>query len=439
MKSKRRLIMSGIGVVASTLLVYGLIPHKSEPVSKKVPTTTLYSDQDGVISKLAALEGYVVDESTDLVFFDDTAEQKELELAQQTLQKVADDLKESGVAIALPSFPDRLGGRIVHTGQSFSPAPAGPKEIGSLPEVAGTPGESVPETNPKPTVPTVPVEAGKPIEAVLEATKRVDECRRIVTDGELAIQETQKAVDTAKAIYERAKEDADKAKMLLSNGAISANEATRKDSLSMSQKGIWENNQVRLKEEITALESNRNQLKEAEAALEKAKSAPAPIAKVAPVVQQPKTKPSINPSRTKRVVVPRPAFVVPRRIPASTEPTRVIVDNQAMKEADGRLESAKKAVDKAETLIAARQFPAPKRLRIIKWFVSPGGRVKKGQALCEVEVLPAVAKPKPEPKPELPIPEANEPIISEPEISGPVGGKPNIEEAKRKRNKAGRN
>jgi pyruvate/2-oxoglutarate dehydrogenase complex dihydrolipoamide acyltransferase (E2) component len=437
MKSKRRLMISGIGVVASTLLVYGLIPHKPEPPLTKNPTTTLTSNQDGVISKLAALEGYVVDESADLVMFDDSAEQKELELAQQTLQKVADDLKQSGVAIALPSFPDRLGGRIVHTGQSFSPAPAGPKDIGSLPEVSGTPVESVPEPTPPAVTPPVVADTNKPNEALLEATKRVDDCRKRVTDGELALQETQKAVDTAKAIYERAKEDADKARMLLSNGAISANEASRKDSLSVSQKGIWENNQERLQQELKALESDRADLKQAEAELEKAKSAPAPTRRITAEVR-PKTKTAFSAARTKRVSFPKPAFVVPRRVPASTEPTRVIVDNQAMKAANSRLDSAKKAVDKAENLIAARQFLAPKRVRIIRWLVSPGGRVKKGQALCEVELLPAVPKPKPKPESDLPVPDVKLPTTPGPEISGPVGSKPNIEEAERLRKQSGK-
>ncbi len=417
-------MISGLGIVASALLAYALIPRPSPPV--KVTKHTLISDQTGRINKISALAGYVVEADAEFVTFDDSEEQKELEVARDNLQKVADELRASGVAIALPTFPDRLGGRIIQTG-TFTPTSSDPpKKIEPLPEINGTSSESSSST-PKATAPKPPVDPAKFDLAIASANESIEECRRAMTDRELAIQETERAVATSKAIYDQAKADADRTKMLLNNGAVSANESSRKDNLAFSQKSIWDNNQARLTEEKAALESTRSNLRAFEKEIEDAKEAKAKAIANAPEPKPRALAPTPVPAKNQHFS--RPAYVVSRPVSASTEPTKVIVDRNAKTEADEKLKKAKVALDDAEAAILARNFLAPRRLRVIKWLVTPGSTVKEGQPICEVEFLPAATKLPVAPQPEPALPE-REP---EPAIKGQLGRKPNIEESEKSR------
>ncbi|MEQ1934419.1 MAG: hypothetical protein ABL962_11170, partial [Fimbriimonadaceae bacterium] len=272
MKAKRKLLMAGGGLLASTLLAYAFFPRLGASATPRSHVATLFADQTGTINRISALEGTVVEQGADLVFLEDTAEQQALEAAQAELQKVADELRASGVAIALPTFPDVLGGRIVQTRPMSSAPTETTKNLQPLPEVDGAKADVMP-SSPSASSPSSPANVPALDAAIATATERIVTCRKLITDAELSIQETQKAVETARAIYEAAKVDADRSKMLYGNGAVSANESSRKENLALQQKGIWENNQERLAEERTALESRKADLAAAEGELTQASTA----------------------------------------------------------------------------------------------------------------------------------------------------------------------
>lgn len=394
----RRLAIFALTAGVILLFTLSYFAVRGRPNTSVVNGVELVATTDGVVSQVLVQEGQLVDQGELLVAFDDTAEQQELAAAQQALQSMASEVKNTDVAVAVTP-PEGVAGRIVPIG----PLPRGPRptapsgeRLPVLPAPKGTPQGQLPaiEANPTPTPSSPELEAGvRELETKISETKNdILSIEHQLGTARTEAEDAQKNAEAAKVIADQRKKQMDKMKMLLSEGAVSQLETARAEVQYASAQGGYEV-AVRLAEEaqtkVTTLEADLARQQKAVPELEKslvttretlkkvASIKPAPLTSEAapPVpIREPEDRPSS---------VVKPAFVQSAPLPST--PTKVEVDKGAIREVDQQLSAAKERVDKAEAALVARRFTSTRKGKVIKILVKPGERVKAGQVIAIIQ------------------------------------------------------
>lgn len=381
------------GVVVLFTLSYFAV--RGRPATTDVKGFELVATTDGVVSQVLVQEGQLVEQGEVLVAFDDTAEQQELAAAQQALQAMASEVKNTDVAVAVTP-PEGVAGRIVPIG----PLPRGPRpsqKLPVLPAPKGTPEGQLPAVDSASTTPpatVVDLEAGaRELESKIAATKNdILSTEFQLTTARTEAEDAQKNAEAAKVIAEQRKQQMDKMKMLLSEGAVSQLETARAEVQHASAQGGYEV-AVRLadeaREKVQTLEAELAKHQKAVPELEKSLVATREtIKKVAVIKPTPLTNTTTPPAPIRELddrpsSLPKPAFVQAAPLPST--PTKVEVDKGAIREVDQQLTAAKERVDKAEAALVARRLTSTRKGKVVRILVKPGEHVKAGQVIAIIQ------------------------------------------------------
>lgn len=398
--SRRPRRLAAFSLAAGVILLFTLsyFAVRGRPAADNVKGFELVATADGVVSQVLVQEGQLVEQGELLVAFDDSAEQQELTAAQQALQAMASEVKNTDVAVAV-SPPEGVAGRIVPIG----PLPRGPRpsapnqKLPVLPAPKGTPEGQLPAVEAAPTTPpatSVDLEAGvRELESKIAETKNdILSTEHQLSAARTESEDAQKNAEAAKVIADQRKQQMDKMKMLLSEGAVSQLETARAEVQYASAQGGYEV-AVRLADEARAkvqtlegeLAKHQKSVPELEKSLVSTRET---IKKVAAVKSTPLANPTTPPAPIRELddrpsSVPKPAFVQAAPLPST--PTKVEVDKGAIREVDQQLAAAKERVDKAEQALVARRFTSTRKGKVVKILVKPGERVKAGQVIAIIQ------------------------------------------------------
>ncbi len=390
----RKPLWIGVIVVAGGIAAVAMIPRASNTVSPpQVEGSRLISTGSGLVKQIITNEGQIVEKGEDMVMLDDTKEQEALLIAQGELAKLASEARESGIVVALPEAPPGLGGTIVQTGplRVITGGSGIPKNVKPLPNVLP---EGASSADPAPDPKTVASLKSKASKEIAEAKAEAERYGREIQDAKLELEEADRNRETSRIITDRAKLAADRAKMLLAQGAISVNENARLDGQLRLQQGILDAGTKRVdesKQKIATLTAERDKaLKRSADAEEDLKNAPAAATpKLSVVTPTRKTTPEAQSAPR----YARPAVIIPRRPETSTAPAKVEIDKSAKRETDDKLGVAKRKIDAAEAALLLRRIAAPRRMRIIKWLIKPSDSLTTSTPIAIVEFLPEMKKP----------------------------------------------
>lgn len=385
----------GVLVIGLALIVtFAVLAQSGRGAGSSVQGVELVATAEGVVSQILVREGQTVAAGEILVAFDDQAEQAELVAAQQALQELAASVNTSEVAVAVTP-PEGVTGRIVAIGPLPAGPPPGSKPLPVLPAPKGTAQAQLPAVHSEGTTPTEP--KANLEGAVAELETKISETKNEVVSLEHRIstakteaEDATKNAEAAKVIAQQRKQQADKMRMLLGEGAVSQLETSRAEVQYASAQGGYEA-ALKMAEEanarVSTLEVDLAKQQKALPDLEKTlkitldalKNAPKPTPSVSvpPISETPvRTEPAPR-------SVPKPAFVQPAPLPNT--PTKVDVDKGAIREADQLLSGAKERVDKAEAAIMLRRFNSTRAGKVVRILVKPGDRVKPGQVIAVIQ------------------------------------------------------
>jgi multidrug resistance efflux pump len=346
----------------------------------------------GMVKEISVREGDVVNEGDPLLILEDGPEQRELAAARAELERIAEESQAAGIAVALPPGLG-IAGKIVTTGNlkagppPFQPTSSGRTDnLGTLPPAEGSSGTHASPPSAKPVTPGT--QRSDLEQAIAEATGHAADFRHKAEEAGAAADEALRNAAAAKGIAEQRKREAEKMRMLLSEGAVSQVETSRSEAMAASAQGAYEA-AMRLAEESA---KQRDDLL-AQAAKADAEAAakqkeleawkPTPIEKPAPA---PRFAPEMRPDASRQ-----PAFV--RREPSPPTPAKVTVDKKAKEMADAKLEAAKLRLDRAETALNARTVRSPKSGKVKRVLVKPGDAIRPGLVLLEFEPTAEKGKP----------------------------------------------
>lgn len=399
--SRRPRRIAAFSLTAGVILLFTLsyFAVRGRPQTTAVNGFELVATTDGVVSQVLVQEGQLVEQGELLVAFDDTAEQHELNAAQQALQAMASQVKNTDVAVAVTP-PEGVAGRIVPIG----PLPRGPRpsmpsnqKLPVLPAPKGAPNSPLPAVEAAPTTPpttTIDLEAGvRELETKIAETKNdILSTEHRLGTARTEAEDAQKNAEAAKVIADQRRQQMEKMKMLLSEGAVSQLETARAEVQYASAQGGYEV-ALRLADEARAkvqtLEDELAKQQKAVPELEKSLVANREmIKKVAAIKPTPMTNPAtpappIRELDDRPSSLPKPAFVQAAPLPST--PTKVEVDKGAIREVDQQLAAARERVDKAEAALVARRFTSTRKGKVVRILVKPGEHVKAGQVVAIIQ------------------------------------------------------
>jgi multidrug resistance efflux pump len=369
----------GSGLLALTVLAY--FAFRGAPTrTTAVEGTALVATDAGVVSAVAVQAGQTVSAGDLILAFDDQAEQAELAAAQAALQELANETKESDLAVAITP-PEGVTGRIVPIGPLPAGPPAGTPSVKPLPAPKGTPESPLPAIGAA-SRGSVLEEAIRDTEAELaEIRTKMTELEHQIEQARVAQDEAERNAAAAKVIAQQRKQQADKMRMLLREGAVSQLETSRAEVQYASAQGGYEAAEDMVNEAIGKVRDLEAELAKGALTLptlEKSLEITKNALKNAP------TPPLFTPPQTPvrevaTAPVPKPARVQPTPLP--NLPAKVEVDKGGIREADEQMTAAKERVDKAEAAILARRISATRAGTIVKVLVKPGDSVQAGQVL----------------------------------------------------------
>lgn len=370
----------GVGVLALSVLAY--FSFRGAPTRiMAVEGTELVATAAGVVSTVAVQAGQTVNAGDLILAFDDQAEQAELAAAQVALQELASETKESDLAVAITP-PEGVTGRIVPIGPLPAGPPPGTPTVKPLPAPKGTPESPLPAIGRETPGGSALEESIRETEAELGKVRSgLTELQHQIEQARVAQDEAERNAAAAKVIAQQRKQQADKMRMLLGEGAVSQLETSRAEVQYASAQGGYQAAadmaseaaaKVReLEAEIAKAELTIPMLEKSLEATKKALQSAPP----APIITPPQT-----PVREVATTpVPKPARVQPSPLP--NLPAKVDVDKGGIREADEQMAAAKERVDKAEAAILARRITASRAGTIVKVLVKPGDSVQAGQVL----------------------------------------------------------
>jgi len=347
----------------------------------------LMANTQGTVRQVLVTDGATVQAGETLLLLDDDAEQKELTAARADLDRLAQELQASGIAVALPPGTG-IGGRIVTVGplpKGNSPA-QDQNHLGALPPITGTPGPN--------TTPPAKPESAASEEALLadietklaEAKAEVVQLEQKHTDSVAEAEEAGRNAAAAKVIADQRKQQAEKMRMLLREGAVSQVETSRAEAQYASAQGGYEASvkqadEAKASAETALADAGKAQAKVAQ--LEKERQAAVElIAKLDTLEKAPASAPAAAPV-IDRPMPSKPAFV--KATPAPNVPAKVEIDSGAKRDADAKLAGAKKRVDDAEAAVLARKIVAPRAGKIVKVLVKVGDAIEQGKPVVVIQ------------------------------------------------------
>lgn len=380
-RRSRRIAFVVLGLGLTILGSFAVFAMNNSSPAERVRGFELVANQEGVVASISVQLGQTVKEGDLLMSFEDHAEQAELVAAREALQSLASEVGDTSVAVAIPSAPGVTGrivpigplpdGRPIASSKPFPTLPA-PKEgtVPLLPEVG-------------PTTPTIDVEAlVRSLESELTETRNsVLSLQHRIQEARTEAEDATKNADAAKVIAQQRKQQSDKMRMLLGEGVVSQLETARAEVQYASAQGGFEAAQQQAEAahaRVKALEADLVKTESRVPELEKAIAAAKDAAQVAAKQPTPTIKPPLREVET--ATVPKPAYVRPEPLP--NEPTKVIVDKGAIREADQQLAAAKARVDSAEAALRARTIYATRTGTVVKILVKQGEQVRAGQAIA---------------------------------------------------------
>lgn len=347
----------------------------------------LMANTKGTVRQVLVAEGATVQAGETLLLLDDDAEQRELVAARDDLDRLAQELQASGIAVALPPGTG-IGGRIVTVGplpKGDAPA-AGQTHLGALPPITGTPG-------PNTTPPAKSASAASAKEVLADIETKLAEAKAEVvqlqqrhTDSVTEAEEAGRNAAAAKVIADQRKQQAEKMRMLLREGVVSQVETSRAEAQYASAQGGYEASVKQAEDAKAAAEATLVEAGKAEgkvSQLEKDRQAAIDlVAKLDAIDKAPATAPAAAPVPD-RPMPSKPAFV--KSSPASNVPAKVEIDSGAKRDADAKLADAKKRVDDAEAAVLARKIVAPRAGKIVKVLVKVGDTIEQGKPVVVIQ------------------------------------------------------
>lgn len=347
----------------------------------------LMANTQGTVRQVLVNEGARVQAGETLVLLDDDVEQKELVAARQDLDRLAQELQASGIAVALPPGTG-IGGRIVTVGpMPKGDAPAtGQTHLGALPPITGTPGpNSAPAAKPDSAASAKDVLTEIETKLV-EAKAEVVQLHQKHTDSVAEAEEAARNAAAAKVIADQRRQQAEKMRMLLREGAVSQVETSRAEAQYASAQGGYEASVKQADEARATAETALAEAGKAEAKvtqLEKERQAAVElVAKLEALDRAPASAPAAAPA-IDRPMPSKPAFV--KASPAPNVPAKVEIDSGAKRDADAKLADAKKRVDDAEAAVLARKIVAPRAGKIVKILVKVGDTIEQGKSVVVIQ------------------------------------------------------
>lgn len=378
-------ILMVVGLALMTTLGF-LATRENARAALPAGATELLATQEGVVASVAVAEGQSFAEGDLLLSFDDQAEQAELTAAQEALQTLAGEVKATDVAVAITP-PEGVSGRIVPIGPL---RPTAVPKVDPLPSPIEGPNPTLPAVGPTTTTPSPKTELEAGIAAaeleLSEAKSRLLNLQHQISQSRTEAEDAQKNADAGKVIAQQRRQQADKMKMLLAEGAVSQLETAKAEVQYASAQGgylVAQEMADAAAKKVKDLEAELASTEKSIPTLEKSIQVQKDVLKNLP---EPKPAPMLDPATPVREVetrrVPKPATVQPAPLP--NLPTKVDVDKGAIREADQLLTGAKERVDKAEAALVAKRILAPRKGKVLKMLVKPGDRVKPGQVIAVI-------------------------------------------------------
>lgn len=389
---QRQMIFVG-GAGLALLALIGWLAVKPAPArSLAASPQQLLALTSGTVKEISVREGDVVSEGDQLLLLEDGPEQRELAAARAELERIAQESQAAGIAVALPPGFG-IAGRIVTTGNlKAGPPPFRPSASGATDNIGPLPpaeGPSDGHGTPSSAKPVSPDTRKSDLEqAIAEAKRSAADYRHKADEAGAVAEEAVRNAAAAKGIAEQRKREAEKMRMLLSEGAVSQVETSRSEAMAASTQGAYEA-AVRLAEE--SAKQRDDLLVQAAKADAEAAAKEKELEAWKPAPKETTPSPRLVPEVVRPDAIRQPAFV--RREPSPPTPAKVTVDKKAKEAADAKLEEAKLRLDRAETALNAKTIRSPRSGKVKRVLVKPGDAIRPGLVLLEFEPTAEKGKP----------------------------------------------